>query len=261
MPVFSQLPVRRVQPDESAPGDLERWPRTMPAVQQLLAEGLDLAPVTVLVGENGSGKSTIVEAIAMAFGLSAEGGSTHARHSTRATESDLHSSLHVIRSGGASRWGFFVRAETMHGFYTYLETNPNVGGASEPAFHEMSHGESFLSILAHRFDSPGFYVLDEPESALSFTGCLALVARLHELTADGRAQALVATHSPIVAAIPGADLYELGEWGLRRTTWPELALVDHWRRFLTEPDRYLRHVLSDAPDGPDGPDGPARGLS
>lgn len=238
--MFSQLPVRRVQPDESAPGDLERWPRTMPAVQQLLAEGLDLTPVTVLVGENGSGKSTIVEAIAMAFGLSAEGGSPHVRVSTRSTESDLHTSMRLVRSAGASRWGYFMRAETMHGVYTHVE---RLGGSPDPVFHEMSHGESFLSVLSIKFDSPGFYVLDEPESALSFTGCLGLLARLHELTAGGRAQALIATHSPIVAAIPGATIYEVGEWGYRQTAWEDLTLVDHWRRFLAAPDRYLRHVL------------------
>jgi predicted ATPase len=108
----------------------------------------------------------------------------------------------------------------------------------------MSHGESFLSILDTRFDGPGFYVLDEPESALSFTGCLALVARLHELTADGRAQAVLATHSPIIAAIPGAQILEEGEWGLRRTTWEDLELVGHWRRFLDDPEHYLRRVLA-----------------
>jgi predicted ATPase len=69
------------------------------------------------------------------------------------------------------------------------------------------------------------------------------VGRLHELTADGRAQAVVATHSPIIAALPGADLYEVGDWGYRRTTWEDLELVGHWRRFLADPERYIRHVL------------------
>lgn len=239
---FSQLPVRRVQQREDNPGHPSAWPQTLPVVRQLLAEGLDLGPITVLVGENGSGKSTLVEALAMAYGLSREGGSTQATHATRASESDLHQSLQLIRSPAASRWGFFMRAETMHGFYTYLEENPSA--SDEPTFHEMSHGESFLSILDSRFDAPGFYVLDEPESALSFTGALALVGRLHDLTADGRAQAVVATHSPIIAAMPGADIYEVGEWGYRPTTWADLELVGHWRRFLADPERYLRHVLA-----------------
>jgi predicted ATPase len=142
-----------------------------------------------------------------------------------------------------------MRAETMHGFYSYLEANPQPEFGQpvmrkDPVFHEMSHDKSFLSILSTRFDAPGFYVLDEPESALSFTGCLALVGRLHELTTDARAQVVVATHSPIIAAIPGADLYEVGDWGYRRATWEDLELVGHWRRFLDDPQRYLRHVLA-----------------
>ena len=128
----------------------------------------------------------------------------------------------------------------MHGLYTYLE---RLDGSPDPAFHEMSHGESFLSVLERKFDSPGFYVLDEPESALSFTGCLALVGHLHALVGSG-GQVVMATHSPIIAAMPDATLLEVGDWGLRAVTWDELALVDHWRRFLSAPQAYLRHVLS-----------------
>jgi predicted ATPase len=159
------------------------WPFTMPAVTQLLRDGLDLAPgVTFLVGENGSGKSTLVEAIAMAYGLSPEGGSTGAAHSSRTTESPLHKAIRLERSPGAPRWGFFLRAETMHGFYTYLEENP---GKGSERFHFLSHGESFLEVLRTRFNSPGFYCLDEPESALSFSSCLALVGVLDEITQSG----------------------------------------------------------------------------
>ena len=128
----------------------------------------------------------------------------------------------------------------MHGLYTYLEANP---GRTDPRFHEMSHGESFLAILEHRFDSPGLYLLDEPESALSFAGCLALVAVLAEITRSESAQAIVATHSPIVAAVPGARILEVGEWGLREVAWEELELVQNWRSFLDAPGRYLRHVV------------------
>jgi predicted ATPase len=196
--------------------------------------------LTVLVGENGSGKSTIVEALAMAFGMSPEGGSTGARHSTRVSESGLWSALRLVRTPGSSRWGFFLRAETMHGFYTYLENHP---GGRDPEFHEMSHGESFLEILGSRLDGPGFFLLDEPESALSFTGSLGLVGLLHAVANRGNAQVVVATHSPLVAAAPGAHIIEVGEWGLRDASWEDLAIVQHWRSFLDEPERYLRHVL------------------
>lgn len=233
-------PVRRVSGDRALPLDRDSWPGTIPAARQIVDEGLDLGSVTILVGENGAGKSTVVEGIAMAYGLSPEGGSIAARLSSRVSESTLHESLSLVRNPGAARWGFFLRAETMHGFYSYLEANP--GAVAEPVFHEMSHGESFLAILADRFDSPGLYVLDEPEAALSFSSTLALVGLLAEIARSERTQAIVSTHSPLVAATPGADLYEVGEWGLRRAAWEELELVRHWRRFLDEPMAYLRHL-------------------
>jgi predicted ATPase len=235
-----RLPVRRIGRAPDAAVDPRTWPGNLPAVRHLLADGLDLGPLTVLVGENGSGKSTLVEAIALAYGMSPEGGSTGARNSTRPTESDLWQALSLARGIGASRWGFFLRAETMHGYYSYLEQNP--GNRGESRFHEMSHGESFLAVLASRFADPGLYLLDEPESALSFTGCLSLVGLLAEIAASGTAQAIVATHSPVVAATPGARILEVGEWGWRECPWRELSLVQDWQLFLDDPQRYLRHV-------------------
>jgi predicted ATPase len=233
-------PVRRIAANEHAPTGTDAWPASVPAVAQLLREGLDLPPgATVLVGENGSGKSTLVEAIAMAFGLAAEGGTRNVQDGTRSTESPLHRWISLERSLGASRWGFFLRAETMHGYFTRHES---FRAEHDPHFHEMSHGESFLEVLRTRFDSPGLYCLDEPEAALSFSAQIALVGTLHDLAASG-AQVVCATHSPLIAALPGARLLEVGPWGLRDATWDDLELVAHWRRYLDEPMRYLRHVI------------------
>jgi predicted ATPase len=184
-------------------------------VAQVLADGWELGPATVLVGENGAGKSTLVEALAVAFGMGAEGGSTGARNVTRASESPLWEHLLLERGAGASRRGFFLRAETMHGFYTYLEDNP---GGGDAAFHDMSHGESFLAVVQDRMRGRGLYVLDEPESALSFTGSLALLAHLRGL------------------------VLEVGAWGLREQAWEDTDLVLSWRGFLGAPERYLRHL-------------------
>ena len=239
--VVKQPPVVRVSPGSGALPPADAWPLTIPAVAQLLADGLSLSPgVTFLVGENGSGKSTIVEAIATAYGFSPDGGSAFTQQHTRATESPLSDWLQLQRGIGASRWGFFLRAETMHAFYTYLEDHPSSG--PEPAFHRMSHGESFLAILETRFDSPGFYCLDEPEAALSFESTLTLIATLQDIVDDG-GQVLCATHSPVLAALPGASILEVGPWGMRTSAWEDLELVRHWRAYLDSPERYLRHLL------------------
>ena len=198
--------------------------------------------MTFLVGENGSGKSTLVEAIAQAYGLNAEGGSRGAQHRTRTTESPLGDALRVVRTPGPLVASYFLRAETMHGLYTYLEDNPAPDVRSEPRFHEMSHGESFLAVLRTRFAGYGFFLLDEPESALSFRSCLALVAALDDLRREG-AQVVCATHSPLLASLPGATVLELGDHGLREVAYHELDLVRDWRDFLAAPDRWLRHLL------------------
>jgi predicted ATPase len=239
---FADHPVRRVAAAEGIRPS-GTWPHTIPAVRQLLSEGLDLGPgVTFLVGENGTGKSTLVEAIAVAYGMSPEGGSTGARLTTRATESSLSDDLQLTRGAGASRAGFFLRAETMHGFYTYLEDNPRTGGPPDLPFHQMSHGESFLAVIGDRFDRRGLYCLDEPESALSFSSSLAVVGVLDRLATSG-SQVICATHSPVIAALPDARILEVGEWGIRESTWDELELVQNWRSYLQTPQRFLRHIL------------------
>ena len=241
---FDQPPVVRVDVDPAAGLPAGAWPMTIPAVTQLAREGLVLGQgVTFLVGENGSGKSTLVEAVAMAFGLNPEGGSKSSRHATRSTESPLGAALRLQRGLSASRWGFFLRAETMHGWYSYIEQNPNPRNP-DPRFHELSHGESFLALLESRFEGGGLYCLDEPEAALSFSSTLALVAVLQRVVAQ-QGQVLCATHSPVLAALPGARILEVGDWGLRETTWADLELVGHWRRFLDTPQAYLRHLDDD----------------
>jgi predicted ATPase len=233
---FSTLPVRRVEDDPASPMPRGIWPATLAPVRQLLDDGIDFGAVTVLVGDNGVGKSTLVEAIAMAFGLGAEGGSTGARNQTRASESTLGDHLRLIRGIGSSKKGFFLRAETMHGFFTYLESVRDDG-----AFHSSSHGESFIDLVVARSNIRGLWVLDEPESALSLPGCLSLLGLLREIQANG-SQIILSTHSPILAAYPGADLFEIGEWGIRSSGYDDLDMVRGWRSFLDSPQSYLRHI-------------------
>lgn len=222
--MFGEIPIRHVGRNDVNPPDPDAWPATLAPVQQILREGINLGRATVFVGENGSGKSTLVEGIAMACGVNPEGGSTGAMHHSRPTESDLHLYLKVVRNAGTSKYGYFLRAETMRGFFTYLEDNPR-GGRADISFHEMSHGESFLQLIVDRFRGGGIWILDEPESALSFFGCLSLLSVLTQLLDDGDSQVILSTHSPLLASLPGADIYEVGPWGLRAKNWEELALV------------------------------------
>lgn len=234
-------PVRRVVRSRDATLTARQWPATLAPIAHVLERGLDLAQATVVVGENGTGKSTFVEAVATAYGLSPEGGSTGAQHSTRPTESPLRESISLVRGPGASRWGYFLRGETMHGLFTYLEQNPSPRG--ETRFHELSHGESFIAMLnSNRFTGEGFFVMDEPEAGLSFTAQLALIGALIQLLAQPGVQVLIATHSPIVASLPRARILEFDAAGIHHRAWDDLGVVEHYRRFLHAPERYLRHL-------------------
>jgi len=239
---FDARPVRAFRPGADARVDKSRWPGSVPAVAQLFREGMELpAGLTVLVGENGSGKSTIVEILAEAYGLNPQGGSAQARlFRLRDSEPGVGAGLNVVRGLRAS-WAYFLRADTMHQLYTYLEENP---GRVPELLHERSHGEGFLEILRTRVNQAGFYLMDEPDAPLSFTASLGLAALLHDLAAAG-SQLVVATHSPILAAVPGARLLELGDWGIRPASWNELDLVVAWRQFMREPRSFFRHFFSD----------------
>ena len=147
--------------------------------------------------------------------------------------------------GGHAAWAYFLRADTMHSLYTYLEQNP---GRSRERFHERSHGEGFLEILSTRANQRGFYLMDEPDAPLSFIADLSLVALLHQLAAQA-SQMIVVTHSPVIAAAPGAHILELGGWGFRPARWEDLELVHSWRGFLSDPALYLSHLtLSGGPE-------------
>ena len=236
---------RLIRHDPANLADASAWPATVPAVGQILREDLDLpAGLTVLVGENGSGKSTVVEMLAGAYGLNPAGGSAQAGlFHTRDTEPPgAGPALIVERGPGRPRWSYFLRADTTHSLYSYLEDNP--GSQGPERFHQLSHGEGFLELLRTRVNQPGFYLMDEPDAPLSFTASLGLAALLHDLAREG-SQAIVATHSPIIAAVPGAAILELGDWGVRSSQWEDLYLVSAWRRFLTEPDSYFRHLFAD----------------
>ncbi len=232
-------------PDEVGDEQLG-YAAAVPAVGAL-RQGLALDPnVTFLVGENGSGKSTLVEALAVASGLNPEGGGRHLRHATRESHSPLGDHLRLIRGTRTPKSDFFLRAESLFTIATHLEEMPlgldAYGGTS---LHELSHGESFLAIVLNRFGPDGFYVLDEPEAALSSQNVLTLVRRIHQLVEDG-SQFVIATHSPLLLAFPGAQIVLCDSDGLTEIAYDEAPPVVLTRRVLADPGSIITDLL--APD-------------
>ncbi|TFV52418.1 ABC transporter ATP-binding protein [Blastococcus sp. TF02A-35] len=230
-----------VRRDLRSPG---AWFWDVPAVAQLRADGMDLAPVTVLVGENGSGKSTLVEAVARAWQRSLTAAVKHWGPLPSPDESDLWGELELHGQLPRPQGGAFLRAEAMHGHFSSLDEGPHGVRAFGGPLHARSHGEGFLAFLEERKTERGLWVLDEPESALSFSSCLRLLALLDGVVAAG-SQVLLATHSPLLAALPGALVYELDDDGFAPCEWERLDLVQDWRAFLDDPQRLLRHLLPD----------------
>lgn len=241
--------LRWIELDE--PGDVDRYPFGLPVVAALRAAGqLDLDPaVTFLVGDNGAGKSTLVEAIAVAAGFNPEGGTVNFRFSTRASESSLGAHLRLVRGVGKPSTGFFLRAESFYNVATEIDSLGATGSYGGRSLHERSHGESFLDLATHRFGPRGLYLLDEPEAALSVHGCLALLARIHDLVEEG-SQFVVATHSPILLAVPGARILHIDAAGsIAAVAYDDAPPVQMTRSFLADPGRYLHHLLGFGGDG------------
>lgn len=230
----------------------DAYPFNIPALRQL--EKVDFSPTaTIVVGENGSGKSTLIEAIAVAAGFNPEGGSRNFNFASRPTESSLVDAIRLVRGTRRPRTGFFLRAESFFNVATEVErldSEPSFDGPIGPAYgdvplHERSHGEAFLALALHRFFPNGLYVLDEPEAALSAQNCLTLLLRMHELISNG-SQFVLATHSPLLMAYPGATIYSLTADGPVPTAFDDVQNVRLTRDFLARPDHYLRYLCDDA---------------
>jgi predicted ATPase len=236
--------VRAVTLRREAIEDFDAYPFSIPAIRSLTELQLD-SRVTLVAGENGSGKSTLVEAIAVVAGFNAEGGSRHMQVSTRASHSQLHDYLRLVRGTRTPKTGYFLRAESFFNVATYVEGIPEaVASHGGRSLHEQSHGESFLSLILNRFGSNGLYVLDEPEAALSLRGNLALMRRMHDLVEEG-SQFIVSTHSPILLGYPDARIYTLSEDGIVETAYEETEQYELTRSFLDDRRRFLHYLFAE----------------
>lgn len=229
------------------PGD---YPYSLKAVAAL--ETLEMHPnVTFIVGENGTGKSTLLEAIATGYGFNPEGGTRNISFATQETHSMLHRHLRIAKGMRAPKDGYFLRAESFYNLASTideLDSDP-YGGAriidsyGGRSLHAMSHGESFMTLFLERFSNNGLYILDEPEAALSPTRQLAFLSRLHQLV-KGDSQFIIATHSPILMAYPHAAIFEVAD-GYTAVSYEETEHYRITREFLTHPDKMCQALFQD----------------
>lgn len=225
-----------------------KYPFSLTAVQNLFT--LELHPkVTFIIGENGTGKSTILEAIATAYGFNPEGGTRNFNFTTASTHSNLYKYLKLVKGIRKPRDGFFLRAESFYNVATNIEELdkedtwlPKIidsyGGRS---LHEQSHGESFLSLFINRFSGKGLYILDEPEAALSPSRQLAFVSRMHELVKED-SQFIIATHSPIIMAYPEAIIYEINN-GINKKEYKNTEHYQVMKEFINNTDSMLNIIM------------------
>jgi predicted ATPase len=227
---------------ESLPDKFD--PTRYPFNIRAFSRGINLefrSTVTLFVGENGSGKSTLLEALAECCGFNPEGGNRDHHRATFADRSALAQALRLSWFPKVTE-GFFLRAESFYNFASYIEQVSDLRAYGGKSLHAQSHGESFLSLFTNRFEQ-GIYILDEPEAALSPQRQLSFPRIIHDLATPRHAQFLVATHSPILLAYPGAVIFDLDRDSIQPISYQETKHYLITRDFLNSPERSFKHLF------------------
>lgn len=245
MAMRSKPYLQRVSIRPEFEGDRSAYPFDIPAVRDI--EKIAFHPnVTFFVGENGSGKSTILEAIAVALGFGPEGGTRNVQFSTTKSVSPLHEALRVARGVPKPADAYFLRAESFFNVATYMDNVGYLKGYGDRSLHARSHGECFMSLLLDKLRGDGLYLFDEPEAALSPGRQLAALSAIHQLVQDS-SQFVIATHSPILLSYPNAKIFCFDESGIRETQYDETEHYVVTRDFLNNYPRRLQQLLADDP--------------
>ncbi|ALV08003.1 AAA family ATPase [Roseateles depolymerans] len=225
--------------------DFDTYPFSVPAVREL--ENIKFHPnVTFFVGENGSGKSTVMEALAVALGFGPEGGTKNVQFSTVDSVSPLHDALRIAKGVPQPKDGYFLRAESFFNVASYMDSTGYVQGYGG-SLHERSHGEAFMAVLVHKLRGNGIYLLDEPESALSPNRQLAALRAIHQLVED-QSQFIIATHSPILLSYPHAKIIQFDSSGLSEVAYEDTEHYAITQDFLNNYPRRLQQLLADEDD-------------
>lgn len=204
--------------------------------------------ITFFAGENGTGKSTLLEAIAVASGFNPEGGSKNFCFSTADTHSVLYEGIRLVKGVKRAKDGFFLRAESFYNVASQLDEYQREDLKSLSAYgghslHEQSHGESFLALMQNRFGGNGLYLLDEPEAALSPQRQLTLLLLLHRLSIHS--QFIIASHSPILLGIPGASIYSFDGGEIHRIKYEETESYQVTEMFMNNREHLLKLLLDE----------------
>lgn len=201
-------------------------------------------PVTFIVGENGSGKSTFLEALAISVGLNPEGGSKNMVFNTYETHSSLHQNMVVYKGIRKPSTKYFFRAESFYNVATETEKNSDAlyYGMNGVSLHNSSHGESFINLIKNRFYPNGLYLMDEPEAALSPTNQMKMLVLINDLVKNG-AQFIICTHSPIILAYPNAEIYQINNGELILTEYKNTDLFSLYKRFVLDYDRVIKDLI------------------
>lgn len=223
--------------------DWSQYPLSIPAVNDL--DKIEFHPdVTFFVGENGAGKSTILEAIARVLGFPEEGGTKNVNYQTVGTTSKLSQYLKPIRSHKKPKDGYFLRAESFYNVASYMDEVHYLDGYGGKSLHARSHGEAFLSILTDKLQGHGLYLFDEPEAALSPSRILTMIAIIDQLVKQ-ESQFIIATHSPILLAYPNAKILQFSDQGIKEVQYEE---TDHFmvtKDFLNNYPKRIRQLIED----------------